>query len=409
MREALAGPQQLHGELFELQDGDVTPLREHRTDELILHGKRLTSQLRREGGPGMAYIRSDVLWEQRLLDTVEADAPRYELCVMTAMKQYPFLLPSWLEYYRRVGVDQVFVYDNDAPEDLERMLTKWKGFAQVVYWPWPRSQMQSNIHFLFASKTRCRFVAFFDADEFVMVGGPPGKLATAGGNDNAGGQDSAIGKSEGVKLRDLPLLKRYVLFHESQGYKQISFRFLVMVNSGYVHRPKGNLPELYVHRAKVQEMSSGKVVIDTERNWMHHKIHMVKGSGNKMYWNTSLELSPRSVEHSAMLVHYTHRSWEDFVAKNKVGGASVMTAGRPPKVLDVEKPDPAYMGEASIKFEGFRDRWRELMKIKDTGRVMLTWKTEDSARCRASYCPKCRISMSLGQSTCTAVSVVTRR
>lgn len=142
---------------------------------------------------------------------------------------------------------------------------------------------------------------------------------------------------------------------------------------------------------------------------MHHKIHIVKGKGHKMYWNMSLELAPRSVQHTAMLVHYTRRSWEDFVAKNEVGGASVMTAGRPPKVLDVEKPDPGYMSEDSIKFEGFRDRWREIMKIKDTGRLMLSWKTRDGARCRASFCPTCRAAMSLGHPSCTAASVVTRR
>ncbi|CDF33310.1 unnamed protein product [Chondrus crispus] len=161
-----------------------------------------------------------------------------------------------------------------------------------------------------------------------------------------------------------------------------------MVNSGFVRRPKGDLPELYVHRAAEQPMSSGKVVIERDREWIDHKIHIVKGKGQKMYWNTTLELDPNTLEHSAMVVHYTHRSWEDFVAKNEVGGASVMTTGRPPKKLDKDKPDPEYMNENKVRFDAFRSRWRKTMKIKNTGRVMVTWR-RNGAWCTARYCPSC--------------------
>lgn len=410
LRDALTGPQRLHGERFQLYKGDVEPLRENNPN-LLLHTDRLRSQLRSEGGPGLAYIRSDVHWQPRLLDDAPPHNHKYELCLMTAMKQYPFLLPPWLEYYRRLGVDQVFLYDNGAPVDLHKYLAKWRDFVQVVFWPWPRSQMQSNNHFLLASKSRCRFLAFFDADEFAMVGGGPATI-------NESKEPTAEIEKKNVmsqvdtefKLEDMPLLKRYVLFRYLQGYQQISFRFLVMVNSGYVRRPNGDLPELYTHRAEHQKMSSGKVIINRDREWSHHKIHIVKGKGKgkKNYWNMTLELEPKSVAHSAMLVHYTHRSWEDFVAKNKIGGASVMTAGRPPKMLDVDKPDPEYMNEASVKYEGFRDRWREIMKMKDTGRLTLTWKIDEDEWCRATFCPRCRGLPQLEHRTCSLTGGGTR-
>lgn len=204
----------------------------------------------------------------------------------------------------------------------------------------------------------------------------------------------------GVRLDGIPLLKRYVLHRATQGFRQIVFHFLVMVNSGYVRRPQGELPKLYTHRAAEQAMKMGKTVIDTGVDWEYHKIHLVQGVGNRQYWNETMELEPKSVDHNALLVHYTKRSWEDFVVKNAVGGASIMTAGRPPTKLDVDKPDPGYMRAAAVEWTGFRTMWEAVMKGEDNGRVMLTWVNGDRKRCRAAYCSSCRISAQIGEIDC---------
>lgn len=346
LRAALNTTQQIKGENFTVfpQDITVLPPRMQSTSDGM--------------ADTMAAVRTAVRWRSHMLDV--STGSRYELCMMTAMRQYPFLLRDWMQYYRRMGVDYFYIYENNADVPLRQHVDG--RFVEVVHWPWSRSQMQSNNHFLLVAPKRCRYVAFFDADEYVMIGD------------------------------DKPhALKRYIFHRRAQGFTEIVFHFLMMVNSGYVRRPKGSLPELYTHREKGQVVRQGKVALDMNKQFTWHRIHMVDGVGINMYWNTSMELDPKSMQHNSMLVHYTKRSWEDFVAKNAVGGASVMTTGRPKKVLDVDKPDPKYMATPGEQFDAFRTRWRRIISRHDDGRIRMERVDGDARVCNQYYCPSCML------------------
>lgn len=347
LRDALqADTQTLGGETFSFQAGDVVPLAE-------------TSKDLEEFGE-VASIRTLVKWHDGHVD--EPTGVRHELCLMTAMRQYPYLLKDWIAFYRRMGVDKFYIYENWATEDLNKLVGD--DFVEVVRWPWVRSQMQSNNHFLLASKARCKYTAYFDADEFAMIGGP-------------------IEKN---------MLKKYIRLRSAESYTEVVFHFLMMLNEGYVRRPRGALPSLYTRREKSQAVKLGKPVIDNDVKWDFHKIHLVargKESTGETYWNTTMELEPTSIRHNAMLVHYTKRSWEEFVVKNKVGGASVMTKGRPHILLDIDEPDEEYMSlEKSVKFVRFKDRWEKTMRLADDGRMTLT-RSMDGFDCRRQWCPRC--------------------
>lgn len=350
---ALREPQERKREIFKLDPEDVsTPLEEH---VRIMPGLNFTHD-------NLAAIGSLVVWNDAFLDPVDIHKPKYELCIMTVMKQYKFLLDDWVDYYRRMGVDYFYIYENAADTDIKAHF-KNNPYVEVMHWPWSRSQVQSNNHFLLASKSRCRYTVWFDADEYVMVG------------DN---RPAA--------------LKRYLMYRFAQGYSQVVFHFIMMLNNGFVRRPKGHLPELYTRREKDQQIKLGKTSIQTDRNWNLHKIHLVEGVGEKTYWNTTLELNPQSLAHNSMLVHYTRRSWEDFCAKNLVGGASVMTSGRKPTVLDVNKPDPEYMDTSkSLPWTAFRDRYQHIRRETDHGGVTLSWREQGHGTryCRQVWCPTC--------------------
>lgn len=358
LQRAMRGREKLHGEVFEFSKGDIADVRENE----LSFAPGIEQELEKNGGNGLAFIGKGLLWRNEYLEKASKSGVRYELCLMTLMKQYPFLLRRWVEYYRKVGVDRFYIFDNGASQDLGDVFQGMENVVETVFWPWPRSQMQSNNYFLLAGEARCRWIAFFDADEFVMVGGGRHK--------------------EG-------LLKSYLRLKENGGYRQIAFHFIEMINSGYVRRPQGDLPELYTRRAEVQRMQSAKVVINTDTKWDHHRIHIVTGNRGRRYWNQTLELKPRSIHDNAMLVHYTRRSWEDFVAKNQVGGSSVLTSGRPRKVLDVSKPDEKYMSEKGVEYVEFRERWRRIMKRRDDGRVQVSWKQPGGIECRMWICEKC--------------------
>lgn len=341
---AMEKPVTLFGEEFEILPGDVT----------IMPNQTLPQ----EGA--VARVRSEILWNHRMIDVVDPARPRYELCLMTAMKQYPYLLNGFLAYYRRLGVDQVFIYDNAATTDLAKMLLPY-DYVQVAYWPWTRSQMQSFTHFVRASRSRCKYVAFFDADEYMMIGS----------------------RSPGA-------LKQYLYSRAREGYSQVISHFLRFFNNGYIRRPQGDLPVLYTRREKDQQIKLGKSIIDADGQFLFHKIHIVEGRNTKTYWNTTLELKPTSLMHNAMLMHFTKRSWEENVIKKRFGGSSPMTNYRNPTGEDdIDKPDPDYMNlEKSVPYTGFVDYWRKIMSAPLPKRESFLWK-EGALWCRSEYCPSC--------------------
>lgn len=344
LTRAMSGPETLSREVFEMQPGDVQRV------NLTLDGEK-----------DLAIVASDLRWSEDFVDVIDPAQPRYELCLMTAMKQYPYLLDGWAEYYRRAGVDQMYVYDNFAETSIKDYMSKYE-FVEVIFWPWTRSQMQSFTHFLRASRARCKYVAFFDADEYIMIG--------------------ASGRA---------VLKQYV--HQrmlEQKYKQVVSHFVRFLNNGYVKRPHGELPKLYTRREKDQAITLGKAIIDTDHKFHFHKIHMVEGTGTKTYWNTTLELDPRSLSHNAMLMHYTERSWEENVLKKKYGGSSPMTTYRKPEDLDVNKPERGYMDKGkTVEYSGFVQRYDEVMRISRPQTATVVWRTSDGRQCERSLCRRC--------------------
>lgn len=334
-------------EEFELKDGDVTIL-----------NRTVNSNIDEDGLNEIASVASDLKWNDNLIEIVDNSRPRHEVCLMTAMKQYPYLLNGYAEYYKQIGVDQIFIYDNFAETDIKKHMQAYE-YVQVIFWPWTRSQMQSFTHFLRASRARCKYVAFFDADEFIMIG------------DDSTSKNNRNGKD---------LMRRYIK-HRMEGkqhYKQVITHFVRFLNDGYIKKPKGNLPELYTRREKDQRIVLGKAIIDTDHRFNFHKIHRAEGiPGTKTYWNTSLELNPLSFHDNAMLMHYTDRSWEENVLKNKFGGSSPMTSYRKPVELSVDKPEESYMDQSkSIPFTGFMKRYQNIMKHAKSGTETLVWMEE---------------------------------
>lgn len=361
LEQALAEPYVIGQFTFEVGEEDLMHL-----DGDVKIGKGLR-QL--SGGYEIVGIKSNITWHEGLREREFApEKKRYELCLMTAMRQYPFLMQQWFDYYRQMGVDQIYVYDNVATEDLSKFDS---DFVQTGFWPYGRSQFQSFNHFLQLSRNRCKYVGFLDADEYIFVG------------------DSEPGA-----------LKRYIKKWTSKGYSQIVFPFILMAGVGQIERPEGLLPNLYVRRDLRQtKFHVGKSIISTDYEYARHLIHFVVG-GKKIYANRTFELNPTSLDHNAMLMHYTRRSWEEMIMKVNTGGASVVTNARPPKNFTMQSV-PAYYksNRTTVEFLTFRDHWRTIMAREKPKDVSLVWQDE-SRECKQRFCIACTKKKLVGKAEC---------
>ncbi|HET6663976.1 MAG TPA: glycosyltransferase family 92 protein [Acidimicrobiales bacterium] len=115
----------------------------------------------------------------RRIDPAEG-APRHFLSAMIRVKDEARFLPEWLAHHLNVGVEHVYVYDNNSSDDIERVIMPFIERGLVTYVPWPTvpASPSSNNHFLTELGPSSEWVAFFDADE-LLVEDTPGALLEA--------------------------------------------------------------------------------------------------------------------------------------------------------------------------------------------------------------------------------------
>ncbi|CAN8061736.1 unnamed protein product [Agarophyton chilense] len=319
-----------------LHQGDLLPL----PNQTRLH----VEHLQKRSHPLM-YINSDqkfgALEDDRDPDAPDSE-PRYEVCLATQIKPFTNYLPDWMAYYKRIGVDMVYIIDNDAEEDLSQ-LYKNRDDVQVLYWPWRRSQTQALSYMTVAARSRCEWIMMADVDEFAMLG---------------------IGDHD--QLADKQVLRLYLRRHLNSDYKQFMFWFLVMANSGFVNAPDGPMPEVYIHKSG-RQVKNGKSVAYTDHWWKHSGVHRFGGIPSlqaPIQTNSSKLYKPVDEDDQPIMVHYHHRAYEDQITKEKYGSAST-TDGKGDPITTVSMPQdvPKWVTKVDdrFKYTYFRDIYRVIM------------------------------------------------
>jgi hypothetical protein len=105
---------------------------------------------------------------------------RYELATMVRVKDEARFLPEWIAYHVCLGVEHCYVYDNDSSDDLDTVIRPFVEAGHATIIPWPTVPVSPSAHndFLVRFAPASRWVAFLDADEF-LVERTPGALRAA--------------------------------------------------------------------------------------------------------------------------------------------------------------------------------------------------------------------------------------
>ncbi len=79
-------------------------------------------------------------------------------------------IKEWLEFHKLVGFERFFVYDNESTDSTKQILEPYikSGIVEYIYWPGQKQQLLAYNHALKSHKTKCNWLAFIDADEFVV-------------------------------------------------------------------------------------------------------------------------------------------------------------------------------------------------------------------------------------------------
>ena len=92
------------------------------------------------------------------------------LSVTAIMKDEADYILEWLEYHRMVGVTHFYIYDNDSTDQLHEKLRGYidKEIVTYIKWPGEAQQLLAYNDALNNYKYETRYMAFIDADEFLV-------------------------------------------------------------------------------------------------------------------------------------------------------------------------------------------------------------------------------------------------
>lgn len=82
------------------------------------------------------------------------------VCVAKDENQY---IEEWVDYNRKLGFDEIFMYENDWNCPIER------PFLKKIKYPGKHKQMPSYNHFLKNYGDNYDWIAFFDVDEYLVL------------------------------------------------------------------------------------------------------------------------------------------------------------------------------------------------------------------------------------------------
>lgn len=79
-------------------------------------------------------------------------------------------LSEWLHFYRHVGVDHFYLYDNGSSDNFSEIILPWIGKGLVSYYraEGPALQLPVYRHCLATSAKENQWIMFVDADEFLF-------------------------------------------------------------------------------------------------------------------------------------------------------------------------------------------------------------------------------------------------
>jgi hypothetical protein len=229
---------------------------------------------------------------------VPSDLPLYLSVVAIVKNETPYIA-EWIEYYRLVGVQKFFIYDNESTDNLRNFLESYidKGIVEYTFFPGKRQQVIAYNDALQRYKYASFWLAFIDIDEFLV----PVEAETITGF-----------------LRDfdgVPGLEVNQVLYGSGGHKKMTDNLVIerfkdhsnledIVNLGVktIVNPRHTF---FMATAHVAEYFDGERSVDT------NKTKNIKASLDRHALHDKLRIN-----------HYACKSLEEFTSRIDLGRAS---------------------------------------------------------------------------------------
>ncbi|KAF5746656.1 hypothetical protein HS088_TW06G00827 [Tripterygium wilfordii] len=215
---------------------------------------------------------------------------KYELCACTMLWNQAFTLREWIMYHAWLGVDRWFIYDNNSDDGIEEVMDELalKNYNVSRHvWPWIKSQEAGFSHCALRARSECKWVGFFDVDEFFFFPPRGGRQVVSGQN----GLRSLIANFSSSSKRIAEIRTDCHSF----GPSGLSSHPLQGVTIGYTCRLQSSERHKSIVRPEALDLT------------LLNKVHHFKLREGFRYLNVP--------ETTAVINHYKYQAWETFKAK----------------------------------------------------------------------------------------------
>lgn len=92
-----------------------------------------------------------------------------EFAVCLCFKDSARYLAEWLAFYRALGADYFYLYDNGSKDHYRKITRPYeqRRVAEVIEWPGVGQQAEAYVNCLHRARGTCKWIAFMDDDEFL--------------------------------------------------------------------------------------------------------------------------------------------------------------------------------------------------------------------------------------------------
>lgn len=98
---------------------------------------------------------------------------KFNMCAVTQLKNMAQDITEWVNYHRKLGIEQFFIYDNGSTDNITAVVDELNGrysgeIVQMIYWPFRKSQVSAYLHSKLITEHWCDWSWYGDVDEYIM-------------------------------------------------------------------------------------------------------------------------------------------------------------------------------------------------------------------------------------------------
>lgn len=235
------------------------------------------------------------------------------LSLVIIVKDEDAFLDEFIAYYKMLGVDHFYFYDNDSAIPLKTSLERHKKYVTINTISGRAKQMDAYQHYINTYKKDSRWAGFIDLDEFIL----PKKANT---------------------------LKEFMADYEYAD--ALGINWTLFGHNGHITKPEGLVTENYTRREYKQNIHIKSIINPQQAlNPLNPHYFQMKPGATYIDVKHSPITSAFNDHYTldvAQINHYFTKSEEEFIKKAERGRA-----------------DTGEKRNVAIEFEQYKEIWNE--------------------------------------------------